>query len=218
MVVVQQRMNPPAGVSDALAEELHDRIKLRPPQRPVRLRSPEPVVEVSGVPLPGGDLGHDLLSQHIQRGNRHRDHIEPTGPDRLHEGHRFEQLIASQREQPPLGDEAQRMPRAPDALQERRNRPRRSNLNHEVDVPHIDPQFERRRGHHRLEFARLQLAFGLEPNLGRERPVVAADGLIAEDLRQLKRHPFGHAAGVDEDHRAAVRVDEFDDPGIDLRP
>ena len=110
------------------------------------------------------------------------------------------------------------MARSADALQKRRDRARRAKLNHEIDVANVDSQFERRRRYNALQFSILQSSFGSQPQLGRQRSVMTADFVLAQQLGQLMSDPLGHAPRVDEDQRAAVRVDEFDHASIDLPP
>ena len=49
-------------------------------------------------------------------------------------------------------------------------------------------------------------------------PWCAADVLGADRLGQLARHPLGHPAGIDEDQRGAMRLDQVGETSIDLLP
>ena len=72
----------------------------------------------------------------------------------------------------PLGSGAARVPRAADALEERRDRPRRADVAHEVDRADVDAELERGGGHHDRDLARLETALGLEPGPPRHAAVV----------------------------------------------
>ena len=61
------------------------------------------------------------------------------------------------------------------ALQERRDRPRRSDLADEVDVADVDAELERRRRDEHLELAVLEPLLGVEPALLRHAAVVRHD-------------------------------------------
>ena len=84
--------------------------------------------------------------------------------------------------------------------------------------PNVDAQFERRCRHDALQFAVLQSPFRSQPQFGRKRAVMTADLVLAQQLRQLMSDSLGHAPRIDEDQRAAVRVDEFHNASIDLPP
>ena len=76
------------------------------------------------------------------------------------QGEAFDQLFPAEAEQPTFRHLAQGMARPADPLQERGDRPRRSDLANQVDVADVDTQFERGRGDDRLELARLQPPLG----------------------------------------------------------
>ena len=91
-------------------------------------------------------------------------------------------------------------------------------MHHQVDVADVQTQLERCRGDDRLQSAGLKPLFGILPAIGRQRTVMTADGVFAQQLRQVVRDPLGHAAGVDENQRAAMRLDQLAQPGIDFGP
>ena len=65
-------------------------------------------------------LGDDLLRQYIQRVLGNQDAVKFITPDRIHHGHRLNQVITTEREQACLWRTGQMMPGAACALQERR--------------------------------------------------------------------------------------------------
>ena len=138
--------------------------------------------------------------------------------DGADQGQAFEQLVAREREQPPLGNRAERVARAADALQERGDRPRRADLADQVDVADVDAHLERRGGDDRLELARLEPLLGVEADLARQAAVMAGDRVFAEQLGQAMGHPLGQPPRVDEDQRAAVRLRSAPPAARRLRP
>ena len=99
----------------------------------------------SSRPLARRALGHDLLREDVERRARRVDAIEPPARDRADERGALDELVARRREEPPARRAPERVARAPDALQERRDRARRADLADEVDRADVDPQLERRR-------------------------------------------------------------------------
>ena len=124
--------------------------------------------------------GDDLLREDIERRGGLRRAIQVAALDRPHQRRCFDQLVGRQRKQPPLGHLADRMTRSADALQERRDRARRADLHHEIDVADIDAQLERRRGHQCPKAAGLEPMLGIEPSLFRQAAVMASDLLFAQ--------------------------------------
>ena len=64
----------------------------------------------------------------------------------------------------------------------------------------------------------LQHLLDLQPLLARERAVVRAHQLLAGELVEPLREALGQPAPVDEHDRDAVRPDQLQDLGMDLRP
>jgi hypothetical protein len=103
-------------------------------------------------------------------------------------------------------------------LEEGGDRSRGPHLDHEIHVPHVDPQLERRRRHERPEPPLLQPPLGLQPMPPREAPVMARDVLLPQTLGQPGRQPLGHFARVDENDRGPMLPDELRHPRVDLLP
>ena len=110
------------------------------------------------------------------------------------------------------------MARAADALEERRDRAGRADLDDEVHVADVDPELQRRRRDERPQPAGLQTLLGVEPPLAREAPVVTGHGLLAEETRELGGDPLRHLARVHEDERRAVLAYEVGHARVDLLP
>ena len=118
----------------------------------------------------------------------------------------------------PLGMPAIVCPDRPDALEQRRDPVRRSDLADEIDVADVDAQLERRRRDERLERARFQPRLRVEALLLREAPVMRRHGLVAEPVAQVTRQALGHPPRVHEDERRPVCGDQRRQPVVVLLP
>src|SRR5256885_9089121 len=110
------------------------------------------------------------------------------------------------------------MPGPSDALEEGCDRARRPELADEVNLADVDAELERSGGHQRLEFAVLEPLLGIEALLFGEAAVVRGHVIGADALGQLARHPLRQPAGVDEDKRGAMRLDQLGQALVDLLP
>ena len=107
---------------------------------------------------------------------------------------------------------------APDALQARRDRRRRLDLDHQIHRAHVDAQFEGAGGDDGRQEAALQAVFHLLPLLARDAPVVRRRDLAAGQIVERAREPLGEPPRIDEDHRRAVLFDQLQKPRMDRRP
>src|SRR5690606_1383585 len=130
----------------------------------------------------------------------------------------LDELVAGQREQPPLRRAPEPVPGPADALQERGDRPRRADLADEVDVADVDAELERGRRDDGLELPRLQALLGGQAVLLREAAVMRRHGVLAEPLREMPRRTLAEPAGVDEQQRRAMRADQVSELVVDLGP
>ena len=83
--------------------------------------------------------------------------------DRADDRGRLDELLALGHDDAALGDARQRVARASDPLQRRRDVARRLELHDQVDGTHVDAELERRRRDECLELAVLEAVFGLQP-------------------------------------------------------
>ena len=110
------------------------------------------------------------------------------------------------------------MPGAPDPLQKARDRARRAELADQIDIADVDAELQGSGRHQSFQPAMLQPLLGVEPLLLGEAAVMRGHLIGAEAFRQLPRHPLGQPAGVDEDQRGAVRLDQRGQAVVDLLP
>ena len=104
----------------------------------------------------------------------------------------------------PFGVRAERVARAADALEQRRDRARRAELDDEIDRADVDAELERRGRDRALDLAVLELLLGGEPQRARHRAVVRDDVLLAEPLLERRRDALDQPPRVDEHDRRAV--------------
>ncbi len=130
----------------------------------------------------------------------------------------LDQVVARRREDAALRQAADGVAGTADPLQERRDAVWRADLAYEIDVPDVDPELERGRGHERAQLTGLQPALGVEPRLLRQAAVMRGDGVLSKPLAQVPRQPFRHAPRIDEYQRRPVRRDERRQPVVILVP
>ncbi len=110
------------------------------------------------------------------------------------------------------------VPRATHSLEERRDRTRRADLHHEVDIPDVDTELERRRGDEDLELARLEPLLGVETPSRRKAAVMARDVFRSETRAEPRGDALGHLARIHEHERRAVITHERGHALVDLFP
>ena len=149
---------------------------------------------------------------------RNREQVELAAADAGEQRGALHQLVARERKQPALGRAVDGVSRPPDALQESRDRARRSELADQVDLADVDAQLERSRRHERFQFAVLEPLFGIETLLLGQAAVVGGHLIGADAFGELTRHPLDQPAGVDEHEGRAMRLDQLRQALIHLLP
>ena len=169
----------------------------------------------------------DLLREHVERVAWDDGRLDLAVAHELADDRALEQVGAELREDPPLRDVADVVPGAPDSLQAAGDGLRRLDLQDEVDGAHVDAELERGGRDEAGQLAGLQQLLDDEALLARERAVMGARDVARSDalgevgvgeLVEAQRQALGAAAGVDEDDRRAVLLDELEDLGVDRRP
>ena len=112
-------------------------------------------------PCLAGDHGDDLLRDDVERVFRDLDAIELAGVDGTHRRRTLDEVVARQRKENSLGDGAEPVTGAADALQQRRDGARRAEVADELDGTDIDAELERCRRHDDWDGAALQAFLGL---------------------------------------------------------
>ena len=130
-------LDTPRGQGDRVVEVL-------PRQLGVRRGAPGEVPHLLDLALAGGgDLGHELLDQDVERGDRRLEQVEPALTYGGQQCGALDELVPRGRVQP-AGRRAVAVVVGPaDALEEGADGAGRSDLAHQLDRPDVDAQLER---------------------------------------------------------------------------
>ena len=186
----------------------------------VAVRPPEEGEQLVRVPGLRGDGADDVLCDHVEAVLRDARSVEVALHDRAHGDSALDEVVAVQRDQPPLAGGVQQVSGAPDALQAGGHGLGGVELDDRVDEAHIDAQLQRRRGDQRVQLAALELVLHLQPVLFGHAAVVGADprrlalGSVLFQLVQPQRRALGLVAAVGEDQRGLVCVHLLQDAVI----
>ncbi len=203
----------------------------------------EEVVELPGVHRGHGD---DLLRQDVQGVARDPHGLDGAAAHPLGDHRRLDQVASVLGEDHTRGDRAHLVSRAAHALQARGDRRGRLHLDDEIHRAHVDAQFQAGGGDHGRQPARLQILLDQGALLLGDRAVMRAGedrgrslsraraahqlrrgmvlvqrfagGTLVRDLVEPVAQPLREAAGVGEDDRGAVGLDEVGDPLLHVRP
>ncbi|MDR8952911.1 hypothetical protein FEP76_01388 [Burkholderia multivorans] len=217
-VAVQIRTAHAAAAREAFREHLHHVVEALARQARIRRGAREARVERVLAPFRARDFGDDLLGEHVERRLRNPQRVEFAAAHAVEQRRAFDELVARQRKQPALRHAADVVSRAADALQERRDPARRTDLADEIDIADVDAEFERCGRDEQLQFAALEPLLRIEAMLLRETAVMRGDRVLAEPLGEMTRHPLGRAPRVDEHECRAMRGRECRDAVVQLFP
>ncbi|PYR11591.1 MAG: hypothetical protein DMG00_10115, partial [Acidobacteria bacterium] len=117
-----------------------DGVELRSLDRSIRPGSPDEREQFVLRTIAARRLRHDLLCEHVERRVVRHDRVELSPTDRSEQGGALDQVVARHGEQTPLRQAGDGVSRAADALQERRDPVRRSDLADEVDRSDVDAE------------------------------------------------------------------------------
>ncbi len=230
----------------AAGEHVQHTVERRLRERGERRRPPDDGQQRPDVP--GVHRAHrdDLLGQHIQRIGGHPQRLDPPGAHPLGDHRGLDEIAAVLGEDDAPGDRADLVAGAAHPLEPGGDRRRRFHLDNEIDRAHVDAQLQTGGGDHGRQSARLQVLLHLGALLLGDRTVVRAGqqrrralggpglghqlgggvvlgqglpvGALVGDLVETVAQPLRQAAGVGEDDRGAVRLDQIGDLLLDLRP
>ena len=150
-----------------------------------------------------------MLGQHVERADARGRRVLRILGDRTERGGAFQHLEAVGRNQHAFRGLVHAVIGAADALQKPRSALRRADIDHEIDVAPVDAEIERGGGDHRAQPADRHRGLDLAALRDIERAVMQRDGeAVVVDAPQLLEDAFGLAAGVDEDERGLVALDQ----------
>ncbi len=169
-------------------------------------------------PFLASDAGDDLLGQDVKGLLRDLEPVQLPPPDGIDQRGHLDQLVARQREEPPLGKAAHRVARPSDPLHQRGDGACRAELADQVHGADVDAQLERGGGDEGPKLPRLETLLRREPLLPREAAVVRGHVFGTDPIGEVPRHALRHPPRVDEDKRGPVLADQSSEPVIDLLP
>ena len=146
-VVMNQRAAPAAPCGEPLGQHRHNRVEILARQLPVGPGAAEQRVKLVLAATLGRRLRRRSAAparRAAARGSSSR--VELASSHAVEQRRAFDQIVARQREQPPLRRAADRVAGAPDALQEGRDRARRAELADQIDIADVDAELERSGG------------------------------------------------------------------------
>ena len=188
--------------------------------------------------------GHrdQVLGQHVEGVLRDHRLLDLARAHPAGDHGALEQVGPELREDPPLGDLAQRVPGATDPLQPAGDGLRRLDLDHQVHGAHVDAELQRGGGHQAGQLARLEQLLDQARSSWESDPwwaraisgrrllspflvlpacsVAGSSGLqlVVVHLVQALGDPLGAAAVVDEDDRRVVLADQPQQLRVDRGP
>ena len=169
-------------------------------------------VKLVGQKRRADSAAEDVLRQNVERAGAQRRRVLRVLGHRVDGGAAFQHLEAVGRHQHGFGRLVEPVIGAADALHQPRGALRRADIDDQIDVAPVDAEIERRRAHHRAQFAGGHGVLDLAALGDVERAVMQGDGeIVVVDAPQFLEHEFGLAARVDEDQRGLVALDQIVD-------
>ena len=217
-VAVDVRGTRAAAGGETLGQHAHHRIEIGARELAVGMRAAHQRVQRVLIPLGAGDLGDDLLGQHVERLRRHDQRVQFAAAHAIEQGGAFDQVVTRRRKQPCLRRAVDAVTGTAGALQERGDRARRAELADQVDLADVDAQLQRRGCHQHRQLAALESLLGIQPLLFRQTAVMRRHGFLAQPLGQMPRGALGHAPRVDEHQRGAMRLHQLGETVVDQLP
>ena len=158
----------------------------------------------------GAGDGEDVLGEDVERAGAEDLGVELARVDRVQRGLRLEIFEAVAGDDHALRGLVEAVVGAADALEQARRPLGRAHLADEVDIAPVDAEVEAGGGDERAQAAVAHRAFDLAPRFEREAAVVDADRQdLVVDRPQVLEDQFGEAAGVAEDERGLVLLDQL---------
>src|SRR5208283_4202011 len=164
-VMMDQGAAPAALCAEAFGKHENHAFKIGAGQIAIGPGAAQQGQELVLMPFSRRHFGGDLLGEDIERLLGDFEPVELSPADTIEQRHAFGQIVAREREQAALGHTIDRVSRAPDTLQETRDRTRRADLANQIDIADVDAEFERSGCDKRFELALLETMLGVAPLL-----------------------------------------------------
>ena len=141
----------------------------------IGIGSADHVVQIVGGPRSMDDRRHDLLAEDVERISGNGGQLDVAFEHLLADHGRRQEVTPILREDPGPALASDLMAGAPDSLQTGGDRDRGFDLDHQIDRPHVDSEFERRGRDHCLEVSSLQSLLDQHPS-ARGTPIRGGSG------------------------------------------
>ena len=217
-VIVDVTAAPAAPGRKALCQHVQQFREFLPGHVPVGVGQRHLPVQLVLLPFPAGSLRNQVLGQHVQVACGYAEPVQFIAPRRIQQCRAFHQVVPAQREQAPLWSRTQVVAGAPDPLQEHGDGTGRAELADQVDIADIDPQFQGCGRDQGLEFTLFQSLFGIQAVFLCQTAVVRGDKFFTDPFRQGAGCTLGQAAGIDEDQRGPVPLDQVGQSPVQFLP
>ena len=212
------RAPPTPPRRESLGEHLHHGVEVLARDVAVRVRPPHHLEQRILLPLLACHRRHDLLGQDVERVRRDDQPVELALVRGPNQRGTLDQLVARQREQPALGHGGEVVSRSTHALQQRRDRPGRADLAHQVHGADVDPQLERGGRDQRLELPFFEPGFRVEALFLGQAAVMRRHLVRAQPLGEMQRQPLRQPARVHEHQCGAMLEDQLHQALVNLLP
>ncbi len=149
-----------------------------------------------------------LLGEYIERIFWDLDAIEVPGTDGPHCRGRLHQIVPGKRENDALRDGAKKMSGSTDALKQSSQGTRRTKVTDQINMPHIDSQFERGSGYYDRHEAVFQVFLSTQPCGTGHAPMMCNYLILTKPLTKRVSNTFYKASRVGKDNGSAVGFDQ----------
>src|SRR6516164_2381670 len=132
-----------------------------------------------------GNLGDELLRQHIEGLLRDIEPVKLTAAHAVEDSCALDQFVARERKQPALWRAVNGMTGAANPLEKTRDRAGRPDLTDEVNIANVDAEFERGSGDQGPELTVLEPLLCIEPLVLGEAAMIGRHILLSEQVREV---------------------------------
>ncbi len=193
-------------------DEIEHGVEIRARKSGIGRGAPHLGIKLIGKERLAAGRAQHVLRQHVERAGARRRRVLRFVGDGAERGAAFQHFETVGRHQHALRRLIHAVIGAADALQQARRAFRRADIDHQIHVAPVDAEIERGGAHHRAQPACGHGLFHFAALRHIEGAVMQGDREpILVDVPQLLENALGLAAGVDEDERRLVTLDQVVD-------
>ncbi len=190
-------------------DEIDHRVEIRAREADIGRRGRHFGIKLVARERRAAGAAEHMLRQNVERAEAQGWRVLGVLGDGVERGAAFQHFETVRRHQHAFRRLVHAVIGAADALQQPRRALRRADIDDEVDVAPVDAEVERGGADHGAQPAGGHRGLHLAPLRHVERAVMQRDGeIVVVDAPEILENEFGLAAGVDENERGAVRLDE----------